>query len=407
MNPFRAPKSKYQDLFDQERFNFAWHLMIFLVGVFTFLTILHLINSDNNILIAGSALFVCSICILVSYKTRSYIFTAIAGIIGGSAVNQIDLFFIVSSQKFVTTLWILAISLTAFYLLGRKVGLLTLIINMIGVGSAFYVVPKSIQIQRIELRDDFAAILITVNVIAASLFITYLMSQILKTSRIAEERSKVAQEELQQQYNIVQNQNEEKTVMLKEIHHRVKNNLQVIISLLRLQSREIKDPKYTAFFNDSIQRVMAMSLIHEMIYQTEELSKINLKAYLESLVREQIKTYSLDKKIELQVSCEIEFIQPKSLVSFALMFNELISNTLKHGFKHQNEGEIVIEIGHPRKNVVTARYRDNGQWLSPQKEGSFGLELIEDLCEQLDGKFKREIDQGTTYEFEFEYLTLE
>ena len=127
--------------------------------------------------------------------------TAIAGIIGGSAVNQIDLFFVVSSQKFVTTLWILAISLTAFYLLGRKVGLLTLIINMIGVGSAFYVVPKSIQIQRIELRDDFAAILITVNVIAASLFITYLMSQILKTSRIAEERSKVAQEELQQHIN--------------------------------------------------------------------------------------------------------------------------------------------------------------------------------------------------------------
>jgi len=195
--------------------------------------------------------------------------------------------------------------------------------------------------------------------------------------------------------------------MLKEIHHRVKNNLQVITSLLRLQSREINDQKSTEYFHDAIQRVLAMSLIHEMMYQSKELSKINLEAYLESLVREQIKTYAIDKNIQLKVSCEIEYIQPKSLVSFALMFNELISNTLKHGFKNQNEGEIIIDIKHPKENIVTAIYKDNGTWLSPQKEGSFGLELIEDLCVQMDGKFVRKIADGTTYEFEFEYLTLE
>jgi len=210
MNPFQTPKSKYEDLFDQERFNFIWRLMFFLVGVFTFLTTLHAFKSDGNVFIAGGALIVCLTCLLVSYKTRSYTFAAVVGIIGGSLVNQADLFFIVSSQKFVTTLWIVAISLTAFYLLGRRAGLITLILNMVGVGSALYVVPKAIQIQRIEIRDDFAAVLISINVVAVTLFITYLMRQILKASRIAEERSKLAQEELQQQYDIVQIQNEEK-----------------------------------------------------------------------------------------------------------------------------------------------------------------------------------------------------
>lgn len=407
MKIFQLPKSKYENLFDQERFNFIWKLMIFLCVVFSFLTVLHAFNTDKNVFIAGSALMIVIISLMVTYHTQSFVFAGIVGIIGGSLINQADLFLIVSSQKFVTTLWIVAISLTAFYLLGKKAGLLTLILNMTGVGVALYVIPKSVQIERIEARDDYAAILITINVVAVTLFITYLMRQILHASKIAEERSSLAQQELQKQYDIVQIQNDEKTVMLKEIHHRVKNNLQVITSLLRLQSREIKEAKSVEYFDDAIQRVLAMSLIHEMMYQSKELSKINLERYLESLINEQIKTYSIEKQIEVKVSCEIAYIQPKSLVSFALMFNELISNTLKHGFKNQDSGKIEIEIKHPQKNIVTATYTDNGKWLSPQKEGSFGLELIEDLCEQLDGTFERKIESGTHYFFEFEYLSLD
>jgi two-component sensor histidine kinase len=229
------------------------------------------------------------------------------------------------------------------------------------------------------------------------------MNQILKSSQQAEKESKSTQRELRKQYVITQKQNEEKTIMLKEIHHRVKNNLQVITSLLRLQSKEIKDEKSIVHFNDAIQRVLAMALIHERMYQSKDLAKIDLEAYLRTLAEELIQSYAVEKPIELHVNCEIEFIQPKSLVSFALMFNELISNTLKHAFSDQKYGRIEIRIIRTKEDEVQCTYKDDGKWKEEAREGSFGLELIEDLCAQLDGEYKRDISEGTTYHFVFQY----
>ncbi|MFT4601607.1 MAG: two-component sensor histidine kinase [Arenicella sp.] len=407
MRILQTPSSKYEDLYDQERFNFTWKLFLSLALVLSFLTILHGIKDDNNFFVTLAALGIVALCIFITYVSKSYVYAAVIGIILGSCVNQLDLFLIVSSQKFVTTLWIVSIAISAFYLLGNKFGFVTLFLNLIGVVSALYIVPKVIQIERIANQDEYGVILISINLLVITFYISYLMIQILKTSRSAESRSRIAKEELQKQYDIVQAQNEEKTVMLKEIHHRVKNNLQVITSLLRLQSREIKDQNTLVHFEDAINRVQAMALIHEKMYQSEELSRIDLEGYITDLVQELVRSYAVEKDIELDIECEINYIQPKSLVSFALMFNELISNSLQHGFKDQKTGKIEIRIKLPQNNQVITSYSDNGTWLSPQKEGSFGMELISDLCEQLDGTFERTSNEGTHYEFVFDYLNLE
>jgi two-component sensor histidine kinase len=191
--------------------------------------------------------------------------------------------------------------------------------------------------------------------------------------------------------------------MLKEIHHRVKNNLQVITSLLRLQSKEIKDEKSIEHFNEAIQRVLAMALIHEKMYQSNDLSKIDLEAYLRTLSEDLIYSYAVEKPIDLHVHCEIQYVQPKSLVSFALMFNELISNSLKHAFTDIDKGEIKIKILRTSKEEVQCYYSDNGSWKPPQREGSFGVELIGDLCEQLDGEYTLDTANGSTYHFIFKY----
>jgi two-component sensor histidine kinase len=407
MKFFSAPISKYDDLYDQERYNFTWWLFSVLAAVFTLLVIVHSFRDDNNIYVALLALSTAILGLAIMYFSKDYMWAALIGICAGSIINQYDLFVIVSSQKFVTTLWILTISLIAYYLIGSKAGFITLFLNLIGVTIALFVVPKEIQIDRIVQRDNGGLLTITINLIIIILLISFLMHQILKSSKLAEARSRQAQQELKTQYEIVQSQSDEKTVMLKEIHHRVKNNLQVITSLLRLQSREIKDEKSIEYFHDAIQRVLAMALIHEKMYQSKDLAKIDITAYLNSLFDELVNSYSVDRNIDIDVSCEIEYMQPKSLVSFALMFNELISNSLKHAFDDIENPRIKIDIKRTKPNEVVATYFDNGTWKSPKKEASFGTELISDLCEQLDGRFELDTANGSQYTFTFDYLKID
>ena len=407
MNIFNPPPSKYEDHFEKGKFRFTWRIYIILSIVFAFLTALHASQNDVNMYITATAFAITALCLFIQYTTKSYFISALIGILAGSAVNQFDLYVIISSQKFITILWIICLTLYAFYLLGRTWGVTFLIVNLIGVTLSVVLIPKEVLIERIEARNDYGLISIILNLIIIVGFVTYLMNQILKTTTNAEIASKEAQNKLQNQYEIVQAQNEEKTVMLKEIHHRVKNNLQVITSLLRLQSKEINDKKVLEHFDEAVQRVLAMALIHEKMYQSEELSKIDLEGYLRTLAQELIDSYALQKPIELKVSCEIDFIQPKSLVSFALMFNELITNSLKHGFTDIDQGLIEIDIKRVKDDQVICTYHDNGTWKGPQREGSFGLQLISDLCEQLDGELTLTKENGTTYVFDFEYLSEE
>ncbi|MBK6526227.1 MAG: sensor histidine kinase [Crocinitomicaceae bacterium] len=210
---------------------------------------------------------------------------------------------------------------------------------------------------------------------------------------------KAANAELENRNRLVQAQNEEKTIMLKEIHHRVKNNLQVITSLLRLQSREIDDEKTKAQFQDAVQRIIAMSLIHEKMYQNENLSKIDLKDYLDTLAIDLIKTYADNIHVTLDISSKLDRLGNNTLVPVALIFNELISNSLKHAFQERDQGKITVELFPREKNMFELMYKDDGIWSEPSKEGSFGLELIETLTEQLDGKVTRTNENGTVYRF--------
>jgi two-component sensor histidine kinase len=236
------------------------------------------------------------------------------------------------------------------------------------------------------------------------MIIFFLSYQNIKTNQFAQNNLKEAREELQIQFDTINKQNEEKTMMLKEIHHRVKNNLQVITSLLRLQSRELENEEAISKFQETTNRVIAMSMIHEKMYQSAELSKINIEEYFNSLSNDLLNSYQVEFPIEINIYCSIETLGMTPIVPLALIFNELLSNSLKYAFSESQDAKIDIKLQKMDQNNFVLTYQDNGTWKIPVRNDSFGMELIDALTEQLEGKMAFSNKPVTKYVFEFPNL---
>lgn len=202
------------------------------------------------------------------------------------------------------------------------------------------------------------------------------------TSKRSEEQLIAKNQRLEKQNKLIHEQSEEKTTMLKEIHHRVKNNLQLVNSMLKLQSINLTDEKSLEVFELSRNRIMAMSLVHERLYMLDKMEdEINPK-YFPDFVEDLIKLYSNNQDVETNIKFEDGFLKQENIIPFGLILNELISNSLKHGIK--GKGKIIAQ-GFLEGERYKFIYGDNGTGLPPEIEKSFGMELIESLTDQLDG----------------------
>lgn len=198
----------------------------------------------------------------------------------------------------------------------------------------------------------------------------------------------------------------EKETLLKEIHHRVKNNLQIISSLLRLQSRQITDSKAIALFKESQNRVQAMALIHEKLYQSSSLAKIELQEYVTTLVQELFRSYEAHKraikfKIQMnQISLAITLATP-----FGLIINELVSNSLKYAFRETVGGQIFIGLQEHIRGQFILIISDNGRGLPKNLDfrntNSLGLQLVCRLTRQVNGTIELDQSQGTLFKIVF------
>jgi PAS domain S-box-containing protein len=195
---------------------------------------------------------------------------------------------------------------------------------------------------------------------------------------------------------------EEKDLLLREIHHRVKNNLQIIASLLNLQSRYITDPNVLESIKDSQSRVRAMALVHERIYRSHNISEINIKEYLTYLTKQILQFYNIPQhQIGITVTMDDIITDIDTVIPVGLILNELVSNSLKHAFPDGRKGTISIE-GIPQ-DAKTLRfvYHDNGvgmpagfDWKNTE---SLGLRLVNSLVDQLDGTIESSGGEGTTF----------
>lgn len=181
----------------------------------------------------------------------------------------------------------------------------------------------------------------------------------------------------------------EKDILFKEIHHRVKNNLQVISSLLNMQSRCIKDKEASQQIKESRDRVFSMSLIHEVLYQSGKNTFIDIKEYLIKLAINLYHSYSInEKEIDLQIDIYKVFLNNSQTIPCGLILNELISNSLKHAFNTHEEGVIRINLSMDSTNRITFMYSDNGtpfpNDFDVKSIKTLGLRLVNTLVRQLD-----------------------
>lgn len=193
---------------------------------------------------------------------------------------------------------------------------------------------------------------------------------------------------------------DEKAVLLKEIHHRVKNNLQIISSLLSLQSRFSGDPKIEELFLESTNRVQSMSMIHEKMYRSENLKEVSLKQYIRELVTALIDAYSVNMDIEAKIDVNVEYFAVDTLTPLGLIINELVSNSLKYAFRNRNTGNLFLTLNTGEDDYFKLIIGDDGVGFTEAdiREGAFGTELVEDLAGQLQGSIERvPSDEGTVF----------
>jgi PAS domain S-box-containing protein len=199
---------------------------------------------------------------------------------------------------------------------------------------------------------------------------------------------------------------QEKVVLLREIHHRVKNNLQVISSLLNLQSGYIEDKKSLEIFRESQTRVRSMALIHEKLYQSKDLNKIEFSEYIESLIKDLFKSYNVDsERIRLKSKLEGIYFEIDTAILCGLIINELVSNSLKHAFPLNRKGEVFIGLNKNDKNKYTLILKDDGigfpSTVDFRKTESLGLQLVTTLTEQLGGTIELNNNGYTEFKIVF------
>ena len=202
-------------------------------------------------------------------------------------------------------------------------------------------------------------------------------------------------------------------IRIKEIHHRIKNNLQVISSLLDLQAEKFEDEMVKKAFREGQDRVISMALIHEELYKGEGTDKLDFSVYLQKLAKSLFQTYSLNSKnIRLCTNLEENaFLDMDTAVPLGIIVNELISNSLKHAFTEKQEGEIRIQLCREEQNnemhesLFSLTVSDNGKGIPEDLElesvESLGLQLVGILVDQLDGQIELKRDHGTEFRITF------
>jgi two-component sensor histidine kinase len=198
----------------------------------------------------------------------------------------------------------------------------------------------------------------------------------------------------------------EKQILLQEINHRVKNNLAVIISLLNLQANKLGDEKVKAAFQESQARIRSMSLIHETLYQSDNLAELDLKKYIRSLVRAASNAYShTSSRIRFEIRADKIDLPLDFTVPCGLVLNELVSNSIKHAFPHEKQGEIVITAQRENDEIVLI-VADNGVGfphdVKSKKSETLGMFLVVRLVEsQLKGAIDMKNENGAKVSIRF------
>lgn len=242
-----------------------------------------------------------------------------------------------------------------------------------------------------------------------SLVLLLLLLAALWTLHLIRKHNKEVNHHLQK----IKQQNKEKETLLQEIHHRVKNNLQVVTSLLNLQSHDIEDVAIKDLFAQSQYRINSMAIVHEMLYQSSNLSAINYQEYLEQLIQRLIRSMKgKGQEIQLEMDIAPISLNVDTAVPLGLLITELITNSLKYGLEKGKVGVLTVHLKPYEEESYLLEIGDNGKgigkdWTQASKPKSLGLRLVRQLVLQLEGELTLNTEkQGTHYQLYFQEIKM-
>jgi two-component system, sensor histidine kinase PdtaS len=200
----------------------------------------------------------------------------------------------------------------------------------------------------------------------------------------------------------IQDALQQKDLLLKEVHHRVKNNLQVVHSLLDLQALKISDSDMVDLLRDSQNRIRSMSLIHQTLYQSQDFAHVDFQRFLGELLPRLTESYGArSRQVRIDIRSADVRLPINDAIPCGLIVNELVSNALKHGFPNDRRGTVLVEISEAGGQVVTLSISDDGQGIAPDRDlarsDSLGLQLVNLLTRQLHGQL--DVQRGNPTRF--------
>ncbi len=221
-----------------------------------------------------------------------------------------------------------------------------------------------------------------------------------KANKLLVEKNKLISKQKQE----IEQQVKAKETMLRELHHRVKNNLQTIYSMLEIQNRKLKDPEAQAVIKANTDRVWAMALVHHKLYRDENLTRINISQYINDLITNVLRTNKRsDRKISIRQNIGIKYLEADIAIPLGLIINELLTNAIKHAFDTVEHPEFIIRISGGNNGEFILFTKDNGPGIPRElindHAQTFGLELINLLVRQLKGKMEIFNDNGACFKF--------
>ena len=193
-------------------------------------------------------------------------------------------------------------------------------------------------------------------------------------------------------------------MLLKEIHHRVKNNLQVVSSLLSLQSNTVDNAQTLELLRESQDRIRAMALVHEQLYRSNDFAGIDVKGYLSDLV-ENLRTSYRTERLEVTVDSDALFVSLDTAIPLGLIVSELVTNAFKHGFADRGSGVVHVSARSTGSDECTLVVEDNGTGMPPgfavEKTSSLGLHLVQILVDQIEGRLSMTNSNGARFAIRF------
>ncbi len=261
---------------------------------------------------------------------------------------------------------------------------------------------ETIQQQQFRLRQQQTIQWFSLGIagllalLLAGLFLTY------RNNHHRSLQLQALNEELAQTNVQLDRRNLQNEILLKEIHHRVKNNLEMVSSLLLLQSRQVNDPSARAVMEEGQNRVQSIGIVHQKLYQGDNLLSIEMKDYFVNLSEGILDTFNAEDRIQIECIMDKLELDVDTAVPIGLIVNELLTNALKYAFPNGQSGKVKIQLESTGDNYLRLEVADNGIGKMTQTKGTgFGSQLIALLTQQLGGTLQEELKNGTVVRLEF------